>query len=327
MQTDIAPANNWIVLNLTNINQSEASTCNLFKLPDNNSSAVSNGQVVAGLTTADLGTAFAIEYTKDGNQSTAVTGALSTAQELVDYINVLFEGNVSYYTELIPTELVFYSFSSVYTLDSIFGFVNGKQVSTPLALNIINGSFVNVEVEGLDLTYNELTTELTFQPYKIEMANVYANNITQANRPFKVNNVEITGHVNSRQVRPGLSPMTKQFVNENIPLKFSPNPTSALSYTLGPGESIRLILAYINKDLVALPIKQIFVPVQELSELPLIIKDARTSIIPMFELVKKHLNQPNAFLIKKIIKPFLKERAITKGEVFSAFGGNDYKEI
>ena len=321
--------NNWIVLTLNNINATTPTTVTLFKSPANsaNASAVSSGQMVQGITIVDFPGSFKVWYTKDGNATSSTSGILNTIDELIDYINVLFESvnpPASYYTEPLANKYDIYSFSSIYTLDQIDGL--GPHVATDLGLNVINGSFANVDVESSDLTYDELVSELQYQPYKLLTANVYANSIDQVNQSFLVNKREATGHVNLDLKVPGISPMFKQYVQQNIPLEFSPSSTNLLKYTLGANETVRLIFPYHHIELVTLPEKSVFVPKMEIPELAIIIDMVRKEPVPILELVNNHNILPNGNFLKSIIHPFLPHRRTPNDEVYSAFNGHDYKE-
>lgn len=323
--------NNWIVLTLTNVNPSASSTATLFKNPNSAplSSAVSSGQGVLGLVTADFGNPFKISYRLNDISYVDITPSIANIDDLVSYINALFQATANpCCSYLEPSAGVYnvYSFSSVYTLMKIEANVSGPVNAVNLGLSVINGSFVDVQLDGVDLTYNELCSELMYQPYKLEWANIYANNVEQANRPFNLNDREANGRLYEKQLNPALSPMNVQYVNENIPLEFLTSSTNELQYTLGPAQSVRVIFGYTNKDLIALPEKEIFVPKTEIPELPKILVQYQSSLVPMLEIIKKQIYRPDGNFIKKIIKPFLKERAITKQEVYSAFNGYDFKE-
>lgn len=323
--------NNWIVLTLTNVNTSASSTATLFKNPNSAplASAVSSGQGVFGIVSADFGSTFTITYRENGISNIVVTPIIATIEGLVRYINNLFDASVNNcctFLEPTPGNFQVYSFSSVFTLMKIQGAVSGASNSVDLGLSVINGSFVDVQLDGVDLTYNELCSELMYQPYKLEWANIYANNLEQANRPFNLNDREANGRLYEKQLNPALNPMSVQYVNENIPLDFLTSSTNELQYTLGPAQSVRVIFGYTNKDLIALPEKEIFVPKTAIPELPKILVEYQSSLVPMLEIIKKQLYRPDGNFIKQIIKPFLKERAISKQEVYSAFNGYDFKE-
>lgn len=332
MDMEYSLVNNWIVVTLNNINQTTATTVTLFKSPANSASAsaVSPGQYVTGVTSLDFPSTFKVFYSKNGAATQNQTsGVLTTPQELVDFINLIFESvdpPACYYTEPLANKYDFYSFSSIYELVDIEGNVSGSNPATDMGLNVIQGSFANVDVESSDLTYDELVSELQYQPYKLLSANVYANSIDQVNQTFLVNNREATGHVNLDLKTPGLSPMFRQFVQQNIMLNFSPSSTNLLKYTLGPAETVRLIFPYHHQELLTIPDKTIFVPKTEIPELEQIIVKERTHDVPMLELVKAHNKEPNGHFLKKVIEPFIPKRRVQKEEVYSAFNGYDYKE-
>jgi len=61
---------------------------------------------------------------------------------------------------------------------------------------------------------------------------------------WTVANRQVSGVADSSRKSPALSPNSRQFVNENIPLWFLPDATNNVKYTLGGLESAKLIFTY-----------------------------------------------------------------------------------
>lgn len=319
---------NWIVLTLTNLNPSASSTCTLFKQVGGQYSTTSDGQYVPNIDSADFGNTFKITYAEGIVQTTVTTPVLATISDLVDYVNTLFGNDVAFSTQTSGTTWNLYSFSSQYGLVKIQTFSSGIINSIDINANVIQGSSVDVTVESSDLTYNEIVSELQYQPYLLKWVSVYANTLNQANQTWSIDNREASGKLYDDYRHPALNPMFRQFVNPEIKLDFSPSSTNILQYTVAAGESVRVIFGYTHKELLTLPEKAIVVPKLEIIELPDVIESHKSHPVPMLDLIKKHTYNPNGNFLKKIIRPYVKpDRIITKEEVYSAFLGSDYKEL
>jgi len=115
------------------------------------------------------------------------------------------------------------------------------------ANTIIQGGNPNITIlpdGGTREDYISTIEELVNQPYLIDTVSVFADNIQQANRVWTVANRQVSGVADSSRKSPALSPNSRQFVNENIPLWFLPDATNNVKYTLGGLESAKLIFTY-----------------------------------------------------------------------------------
>lgn len=315
----------WIMLTLTNVNPLASSTVSLFKQPLANQSAIISGEAVFSFPKTEFGAPVTVNM-----QSS--TGTLSTVINVLDidaFILALQSfvtsngGGTVFYIE--PTTGIYniFFYSSVLTLIDITGSIVYNAIG--LNQNIITGSTVNVEVGATSLTYNELVSELNSQPYKLDFVNVYANDINQVNTSFVVNNVEMTGHLVSEEQGISLSPISKQFVQLNIPIDYTPRPTSSLEYTVGAGENLKLIFSYSHAKLIRLPKDVILVPKKELPNIEGVFRQL-AGRNPLTALIEDS-NLSHGGRIKKVLQKYVEPSKVDVRQVWSAFDDSDFKEL
>jgi len=135
------------------------------------------------------------------------------------------------------------------TTDSTTQYTSGNKVTTLLTFffNIATTSINTgspVEVVGDEQEYNSLSEELNFGSYRLDYVNVYADNIEQANRYFSKTIRNSNGNKRVNIENPTISPVQSQFAVEEVNIDYVVTPTNKLEYTLGAGESVRLIFKY-----------------------------------------------------------------------------------
>jgi YVTN family beta-propeller protein len=116
-------------------------------------------------------------------------------------------------------------------------------VSIVTIKNIIKNTLVSVVVEN-GMTYDALTQELNNGYYELTYANVYANNVSQANNYFKIDDRYISGKKYNNYDYPALLATANQFISSNVPLNFFPKSPKILYYKLNSLQSVRLIIKY-----------------------------------------------------------------------------------
>ena len=105
------------------------------------------------------------------------------------------------------------------------------------------GSPISVIVES-GIGYDALVAELNNGYYELTSVNVYADDITQANQYFLLNERYVSGKSYKNYDYPALPPTTPRFVNINIDLSYNPKPPQILQYKINPLTRVRLIIKY-----------------------------------------------------------------------------------
>lgn len=314
------------MLTLTNVNPNASSIVQFFKMPDNaQNSATVGGQAVFGIPQSEFPKTFNVAL-QSSTGTIVLPVTASSISDLVDQGQSFLDGNgggQTFYLEPTAGSYNVYFYSPTYDLISITGTIAYPAVN--LNQTVIAGSTVNVQVSSTSLTYNELVSELNSQPYLLDYVNVYASNIDQVNQNFVVNNVEMSGHLVSEQQSNALSPIAKQFVQLNIPLKYEPKPTSSLNYTVGSGETLKVIFGYSHKNLLKLPKDTVFVPKKELPDLDKVFAKLENTN-PMLSMVENSILSHGG-KIKRILQNYVEPSNVDVRHVFSAFDDSDYKEL
>jgi len=139
------------------------------------------------------------------------------------------------------------------TFNKIFSSSSGVAVTISIYTSVpfLVGTSTSVVVES-GIGYDALVSELSNGYYELDYVNVYANNITQANQRWEVNDKKVSGITRSNENYPTISPMQQQFVVDYVPIKFIPITPNTLKYTLNGLQRVRLIFYYksiaLNKE-------------------------------------------------------------------------------
>lgn len=248
-QNEIFKVKDWITLDLVNTSSTTEQTVNLFELPSiSGFTGQSSWSGQWKIPAADLivaATSWTIED-EDANVTTLFVGTLpSPAATAATTLQAALDANTD---ATWTVQLILGDYFFTKTESTPIHYVNVTRQGTVLVrpVSSINSFPVNISIQNGN--YTAITESLNFGGYKIESANVYADNVAQANRNFRVNNRSVTGFSHDKYNAPSVSPVQRQFVNENIELNYNVTPTNQLQYDLGVGESLRLIIKYVHSD-------------------------------------------------------------------------------
>jgi regulator of extracellular matrix RemA (YlzA/DUF370 family) len=183
-------------------------------------------------------------------------------------------------------------------------------------------SAFTIITEGV--SYSELLSELTNQPYILDKMSVYADTSEQVTQ--KLTKIKRTSNgISKTEVEyPKLNPNQFQFVLENIKLDFIPSPISKLQYRVKANQTVNLWFYYRNIDATTMLTEN---KKELLLETP-INKNIKQSSMriektnPLISIIK-----PKKRTIKEIVKSNSKLRDITQisdEEVFNAFDETDF---
>jgi hypothetical protein len=195
---------------------------------------------------------------------------------------------------------------------------------------VIKDTNIAVTVDGL--SYSELLSELTNQPYIFDEMSVFANSSSQSTQIVQKIKKTQSGESFESLESPKLDPIQIQFVINKIKLDFIPSPINKLRYTVKANESVSLWFFYRTKSLFNYKpkLENIIVPEvvnnNEVSNIN-IVKMKKQIEVPMVSLVQKNIKRKS---IKEIVKSKSKLRNITQiseTEVFGAFDDSDFKKI
>jgi hypothetical protein len=251
---------NTVALNLTNIDIVSPATVSLFQLPSINDLSFSGGSTVitysgnfvsrlySYYTDATVVT-WSLRYLVNGvnTEFIIITGALSLTpsiaiNQLVDAINNHLGGSYATYIDSGTEYQIFFTGTPVDC-----DLIRSNPPSTSTLSLLISGTNTVYAVQlpsSEQGDYDEVSTEFNNGCYELTSVNVYADDIAQANKPFSITDGKANGRTNVKIQNPAILPYQAQFVNECVPIKYFPNPTSELTYTLNAGETVRLIVKY-----------------------------------------------------------------------------------
>mgnify|MGYP003640802704 CR=1 FL=1 len=241
---------NIVGFDFTNTDSSNSASINLFQSPIvlDESGGGGGGLVYDGFSGFTAYSFFtnptAIKYAYAGND--VFIGALSPTpltaiNQLINAINsflggtfATFNDNGTQYQIVVTAAPVSPSISQVLPFIVLgITFTTTGYVSNAIQLSA-----------SQQADYDEVSTEFNNGCYELTSVNVYANNLAQANKPFSITDGKANGRTNVKIQNPAILPYQAQFVNECVPIKYFPNPTSELTYTLNAGETVRLIVKY-----------------------------------------------------------------------------------
>ena len=185
--------------------------------------------VITTLTTSGAGVDFLLLV---GNQLYANNTSVTTK----DVFNVDTGTSIQFEAPFFSSPVVSPTSSRIYSYGT-------NTISITTLLDLIYDTLVEVEVES-GLSYDSITQEINNGYYQLTYANVYANDVAQANQYFKIDERYQSGKKYVNYDHPALLPTTDQFVATNVPLFFTPKSPQILSYKLNPLETVRLIIKY-----------------------------------------------------------------------------------
>ena len=136
---------------------------------------------------------------------------------------------------LINTE----TFNKIFSSSSATSVIISIYTSAPFLV----GTSTSIIVES-GIGYDALVAELNNGHYELTDANVYADNINQANQWFRINDRYVSGKSYKDYDYPAVPPTRPQFVTIDIPLNFNPKSPKILQYKMNGLQSIRLIIKY-----------------------------------------------------------------------------------
>lgn len=322
-----------ITLYLTNVSATSSAIFNLFK-SEYGTVNQSTTQVLYKTTiTYDILSLdqFNTRVNYSINGSPTLHNALGpTMDQLMINLNAFFANKFEFSYEFVGlgdliTEAVYNIYTRVldqtYTLDSL---VNTLDTYYPTQIEVATGTTVMVNIEG-GMQYDELISELAFQPYVIRTVNLDANTHAQASKPFLLVKKTASGLVSSTPVKPIVHPYQKQYVISDLPLNFRTGSIQDLFYTIAPGESVRLILdtEHINQmDQINMETNPNPENQQETIKTQPINKPTN-----LLEQLLWSINAPASKSIKETIKPMVQFKKPTPKEIFSAFEDRDFTEL
>lgn len=251
----VKTAKKEIVLELTNSDETNNATINLFKPQDTPTS--NNQGTTATLQTSDVIDTSA-KFPSGGNftltynvSETVVSTTPATFEAMIADFNAVLTENgsgVLFYDYITDTDVIVYCASLLYDIVDIADAVDTYNFTDGTA-RYISGTSIRVTIGVNGITYNELVSELSTQPYIFTTAYIKADTVDQLGEPFKMNYLQPNGTAKLELAQPTLDPNQSELVNYEVPLYM---PTSALNniqYTLQAGESVRMILRYEHEDL------------------------------------------------------------------------------
>ena len=183
---------------------------------------------------------------------------------------------------------------------------------------------------GTSITYQELLSELSYQPYKVNTINVYAETQEQAMQRLKKVKRTTFGVTETDFDRPRIDPMQQQYAIEHINTEFTPSPINTLNYVVNGGEYVRMWLYYSRIEQLKLKSKD-SENLQNVNILKskLIIPNKmlkiKESINPLFDLVGTYVHKKEN--IKDSIAKTIEKREITDEEVYNSFDSLDFNEF
>jgi len=249
----IENAKKEIVLELTNDDAINSRTVQLFKAQPvattNNQSALGTLQTSDVIDTAIFPSVNTFTLTYDAGVVAVAAPASITA--LVDGYNATLTENGAgtlWFEMVTDTDAVIKCASSLYDIEDINDTLTTYNF-TDSTSNYISGTSVSVDLEAGGVTYNELVSELSTQPYVYTTLYVKADTASQLGQAVNMNYLQPNGTANLALAQPTLDPNSDQFVNYEVPLYMPTSALNNLEYTLEAGESVRLILRYEHTEL------------------------------------------------------------------------------
>lgn len=232
---------NWIVLDVENINSTSDSFIDLFDIQSNYAQGSTLYQAVV-----KVGGSPFIQVVYNGGKVKNIYATINTIDDLLEALNEAFPENAnSLFFNGGKLGAATYSlecYSSKYTFTSIL--LNGLNLFTATAgQNAVGGTSINVNSESV-VSWNEVVQELVFQPYKIDNMDVFANTLAQANNQIWKATKMANGVEYDDYSQPAVNPIQNQFALIYIPLNFTPSATNGLIYKVDAGESVRIIMRY-----------------------------------------------------------------------------------
>lgn len=249
---DTNTAKKEIVLTLTNNSTTVDSTIDLFSFGSGSSSASASLQYV-GVDNADFGgtSNWLFRYYPLGSSvltSTNITDP-TDIDDLITKLNAFFGDIFWYEADSITHDFNLKVASIQYDFDSyrptalspfVF-FTTGTQT-------FINNSSVQVEM-GYNVSYNSVCTDLTTQPYFITTIYVSSSSQTQTTQQLLSTITDATGVSKQKPITPIVDPNQSQNVQMAIPIYMPTSAMNTLRYTVLAGQSVIVIVRYINISL------------------------------------------------------------------------------
>lgn len=215
--------------------------------------------------------------------ATPFTGSFPTIDSVIDAFNATFVENGSGVFMYEPAGgglINIIAYSEEYTFLSVTPPLAPTVNFTATPSTVISGKFVSVASES-NVTLNEITQELVYQPYRIDTVSVYANTIDQANNNFTSKDIASSGQEYENSEVPIISPKQTQFVVENQILNYLPSPTNKLQYVIDGSQTLRIIFKYSNLSLLQMGEEE----VQEDKD------QEKKELSPIVSIVKRHIKK------------------------------------
>lgn len=317
---------NLIYLNLTNISSTD-SEINLFKTNPNSNDS----------TDTYFKTTYA--YYPTAELSIYVDGV----QTLSNYFGATISQQVQSMNDSLGEFLTFtYELVSGSGIGAIYNLIV-KQLNTSYVLTYVNTNQNYYSTEyttALDstisinstngLSYNELCSEISVHPYRIDKVGVFSPDQTQLLERFKKVSVQSNGISNTDFNYQILDPYQKQNILTNIETDFIPSSLSYLNYRVLGSQSVSMYLYYsttqLEKPLLEVDSKNT-IALNDIKKTKKIIVMSRKIVSTTPPLISLVNNQKQvikkASSLKEALKNSLGEKP-TNEDVFNAFEGSDY---
>ncbi len=211
-------------------------------------------------------------------------------------------------------------------MDNIINIEISNISATDEVLDLFSFGFnipIKVSITPDAISYSELISELTNQPYILDTMSVFADTSEQVTQQLTKIKRTPNGTSKTEVEYPKIDPNQFQFVLNNIKLDFTPSPVSKLQYTIKANQTVNLWF-YFRKinTLDMLENKKPLLMQKGLKESTKINIIKMNKVNPLISLTK-----PKKRTIKEIVKSNSTLRDITQisdEEVFNAFDETDF---
>jgi hypothetical protein len=233
---------NWIVIDLNSIDTENDTYVSLF----NSEIDYVNGssQYIAPVKAV---VAPYITITYNGGAEKRIYGNnLENVNNVITILNEEFEeggGSVFTANNVVGVNFNLTAVSNRFSFQNItwFGGITHNFVAS--TSQAAAGSRVVVTSES-NINMNEISQELSYQPYKLDNIDVYANTLAQANNQIWKATRMANGVEYDDYEQPAVNPIQNQFALIYMQLDYTPSPTNDLIYKVDAGERVRIICRY-----------------------------------------------------------------------------------
>jgi hypothetical protein len=251
----IKNARKEIVLTLVNSDATTDSTIGLFQSASspsytNNQGATATRQEI-DIPSGDFPAGSAWDFIYNGGLTFTTASTPTSITALVTELNATFQenGRGIFTQEASATGFYLRCASNKYVFTQRDSATEGTLNFTDSGTGYISGTTTTISIGASGVTYDELVSELSTQPYMFTDIYISCETAAQLDNQFVINKLQPNGTAKIDLAQPLLDPNYSQLVNDTIPVYMPTSALNDLQYVIDAGETVKMVISYEHADL------------------------------------------------------------------------------